>query len=179
MTKLQKIKLLQHALNEAEADPPLVEDGRWGPKSQGAFDSIVHGIESDDTVHACLASSFADVADIEAFRRCRAQGKSEKVCFKYGDNGIGYWGDDTSKGSGPSVALPPETMIETWGSVEDAHLKPVVVQANGNAVRAKVKDTMPHRANITNGAGIDLNPDACEVLSLVPPVMIRATWETI
>jgi len=36
---------------------------------------------------------------------------------------------------------------------------------------------MPEKTNITNGAGIDLNPDACAALHLQPPVLTRVTWQ--
>src|ERR1044072_293201 len=98
MTQKEKIKTLQRALNRAGAD--LKVDGAWGPLSQAAFDSIVHGKEREGTV---LASSFADPADIAAFKKCKREGHTDSYCFKYGDNGIGYWGDETSEGSGASV----------------------------------------------------------------------------
>ena len=94
--------------------------------------------------------------------------------FKFGDNCVGKWGDLTGEGSGPSCALPPED----WRPLGDAaHLAKVRVFANGRAVVCLLKDTMPKRANIKNGAGIDLNPDACKALGLHPPVMTAATWE--
>ena len=45
--------------------------------------------------------------------------------------------------------------------------------------KAMVKDKMPHRENITNGSGMDMNPDTCAALGLIPPVMINATWEAV
>ncbi len=184
MTKKEKIKLLQVACNAAGADPELKEDGIWGPLSQGEFDKIIHGIDpiDKDGVHNVIASSFADPKDIYAFMECKKKGKSDNYCFKYGDNGVGnnkLGGHNTKKGSGPSCALPPEDLIITWGSIEESAERPVLVKANGKEVIVRVRDTMPLRKNITNGAGIDLNPDACEALELKPPVLARATWEAI
>ena len=120
------------------------------------------------------ASSFADPTDVAAFRRCKAKGMSDIEAFRYGDNGIGKWGSDTTEGSGPSCALPPED----WRPLGDkAHLAKVRVFANGRDVVCLLKDTMPARKNIKNGAGIDLNPDACEALGLRIPVMVAASWE--
>lgn len=170
MTKIQKIKSIQKTL-EVKAD------GAWGPISQGAFDLLIHGASEDGFANRAVASSFADAADVAAFKKCKREGHTDDYCFKYGDNGVGKWGDETSEGSGASVALPPETMEETWGSEDDAHNKSVKIDWNGKVITAKVKDTMPHRKNITNGAGIDLNPDALSALGLVPPVLVHVTWE--
>jgi hypothetical protein len=144
-------------------------DGIWGPKSQAAFDALVRG----ETIHQVKASSFADPADIRAFKRCKAQGKSDQECFRIGDNGIGKWGDDTTEGSGPSVALPPDD----WEKITNPRKAKVIVKANGREVLCELKDTMPRKKNIKNGAGIDLNPDACEALGLTPPIMVNATWQ--
>jgi hypothetical protein len=131
-----------------------------------------------------LASSFADPADVVRFRRCKERGGSDQDCFKVGDNGEGWWGDDTTNWE-PQCALPPETMIDEWGSVDAAHRKKVKVECsttdeNGNycnhSVVCFVTDRMPHLAHITNGARIDLNPAACAALGLEPPVMHRVIW---
>lgn len=126
--------------------------------------------------HHVKASSFADPADIRAFKKCKDRGRSDQECFKVGDNGIGCWGDSTAEGTGPSCALPPEDMIEKWGSVKAARRKLVNVSGNGKMVTCVLKDRMPRRANIRNGAGIDLNSDAVRALGLEPPIMIRAIW---
>lgn len=127
-------------------------------------------------IHQGKASSFADPSDINAFRRCKALGKSDQECFKVGDNGIGCYGDEVSEGSGPSCALPPEDSEERWGSVAKAKHKPVKVSANGKTVICILKDRMPHKKNIKNGAIIDLNPDAARALGLKPPFMVTASW---
>lgn len=123
-------------------------------------------------VHQVKASSFADPADVNAFRRCKAQGKSDQECFKIGDNGIGKWGDDCTS-SVPMCALPPED----WQYLSHPRLSQVLVKANGKQVVCLLGDTMPHKANIKNGAGIDLSPAAVAALGLNPPIMVPATWE--
>lgn len=128
-------------------------------------------------VHQGKASSFADPADIKAFRRCKARGKSDQECFKVGDNGIGCYGDDVTEGSGPSCALPPEDSEERWGSVAKARHKPVEVTIGDKTVTCILKDRMPHKAHIRNGAIIDLNPDAVRALGMEPPVMVTASWK--
>lgn len=125
--------------------------------------------------HHVLASSFADPADVAAFRRCKERGGSDEECFKHGDNGIGAWGDDTTAPI-PMCALPPEDLQEKWGSIDAARRKKVYVSANGRDVLLLVGDRMPHREHIKNGAGIDLNPAACAALNLRPPVMHPAIW---
>lgn len=128
------------------------------------------------TRHEVKATSFADVGDVAAFRRCKAKGGSDKQCFRVGDNGVGYWGDDTTLGLW--VALPPEVMVETWGSVVNARHKPVAIQCatTGKECIAQVGDTMPHLENITNGARMDLSPQTCAALGLFPPVSVIVVW---
>ena len=133
--------------------------------------------DKNEIIHAVRASSFADPADVRRFRFCKSQGKSDKECFKVGDNGVGCWGDDCSQGSGPSCALPPDDMIERWGSVDAAKHKPVRVVANDCEILCVLKDRMPWKRNIHNHAGIDLNPDAVAALGLRPPLMISASWQ--
>jgi hypothetical protein len=131
--------------------------------------------ENEPVLHQVMASSFADPADVAAFNKCKAQGNSDQFCFKVGDNGIGFMGDDCTT-STPMCALPFEDWMEQWGSKKDARLKPVVVTANGHTIVCLLGDTMPMRANIRNGAGIDLSPAAVKAIGLSPPIMIPATW---
>jgi hypothetical protein len=148
----------------------VTADGIWGPKSQAALD---HAINQDDQGwHSVKASSFADPADVRAFKRCKLNGGSDQECFKLGDNAVGAWGDSTEEGTGPSVALPPED----WQPFPDHRFKKVEVRYGDKTVIALLKDTMPHKANIKNGAGIDMNPDTCAALGLTPPVMVKASW---
>ncbi len=126
--------------------------------------------------HEVIATSFADPHDIERFRRCKDAGNSNEECFKVGDNGIGLWGDDCSEKAGPICALPPDDMVEKWGSINAAKHKPVQVNRGDLGVICTLKDRMPWKKNIKNGAGIDLNPDACNALGLKPPVLEQVVW---
>jgi hypothetical protein len=130
-------------------------------------------------IRSVKASSFADPVDVRAFKRCKERGGSDNDCFKVGDNGIGAWGDDTSEGSGPSVAIPPEHLDEQFGNWRAAHLKKLEVTRNDKSVIALIKDRMPHIANIHNGARLDMNPDTCEALGLKPPVMTEVSYRFI
>jgi hypothetical protein len=163
-------------------------DGVLGPQSMAAFNAlasadpasqwppspVVANPAPSGEVHSVIASSFADPADYRAWVACKAEGKSDKECYLVGDNCVGKWGDSTQEGTGPSCALPPEDW-ESFGS--SAHLKKVLVQGNGKSVVCELKDTMPHKANITNGAGIDLNPDSVAALGWTPPIMNRVSWQ--
>ena len=122
---------------------------------------------------SCYASSFADPADIRAFRSCKEKGGSDQACFQVGDNGIGFWGDDVAAGSGPACALPPEIIDELGLS----RGYPIEVCHGDAYTIALLKDHMPHIRNLANAARIDLNPDACAELGLVPPVMTQVTYE--
>jgi hypothetical protein len=173
MTAAQARREIQHILHVAE-------DGAFGPRTQAAYDllSVADGewpqVSAPGGVHHVKASSFADPADVRAFEKCKAQGNSDQFCFDKGDNGIGKWGDNTKAGSGPSVALPPEDWQQFGGT---ARRKKVLVTCGGKSVVAELRDTMPHKANIENGAGMDMNPDTCNALGLRPPVMVDATWQ--
>jgi len=130
------------------------------------------------------ASSFADPADVRAFKKWKQiyldQGKTdaqaEKLAFAKGDNGVGCFGDFTAQDKIPMCALPPDDMIDKWGSVAKAKHKGVSVSANGKQVICQLADRMPWKKNIKNGAGIDLNPAAAKALGLTPPFMVPATW---
>lgn len=124
-----------------------------------------------------MASSFADMADLEAFKRCKKDGHSDKYCFQFGDNGMGAWGDFTATEKVAMCALPPEDWRGRWGSALAAHWRKVIVIHEGRAVICRLADTMPHKVNIKNGCGIDLNPGAAKALGLKPPFKVPVTWE--
>lgn len=149
-------------------------DGVWGPKTQAAFDLAV-----SQGYRIGLASSFADPADVASFRRCKAAGGSDQECFKTGDNGVGAWGDDCSEGSGISCAIPPDDMIALFGSIDAAHMQTISVETIGHQGYAVIKDRMPWKRHITNGAVIDCNPDLVEALGEKPPMMIAAKWRKV
>jgi hypothetical protein len=133
----------------------------------------------NQTRHKVKATSFADPADIHAFQRCKERGGTDKECFAKGDNGIGLWDQSCAEGTGPCCALPPEDYIEQWGSINVAKNKLVLVERLGKSVICDCRDRMPYRKFITNGAGIDLNPDACKALGLRPPASATVTWRWI
>lgn len=177
MNPLESIKACQTALGE------LVIDGLWGPKSAARLAVIVaeaaeqQPAAADGVPHNVIGSSFADPGDVAAFRTCKAHGNSDQFCFGKGDNGIGKWGDDTTADR-PQCALPPE-IWKPFGLA--AHNKIVKVTRTNSAgetftVYCRLTDTMPHLADIKNGAGIDMNPAAWKALGQTPPVMLPVTW---
>lgn len=164
------------------------EDGLIGPKTLQEFTVLsslpadapwpAESTNPDDSGwHSVKASSFADPADVAAFRKCKTEGGSDSYCFGRGDNGVGFTGLDCSQGSGPACALPPEDWMAKWGSAANAAGKKVRVRILGKEQILTLKDTMPHKANIKNGAGIDLSPDAVTAFGLIPPLMIEAEWQ--
>jgi len=184
MTDRDKIKAIQEILG-------VESDGIIGFHTRTAFRALdflsaisSHPDDKNDHSdhagspewHLGKASSFADPADVAAFDRCKGRGGTDQECFKVGDNGIGCWGDLCTQGRGPSCALPPDDMIDRWGSVNAAKHKLVEVAANGVKVTCVLRDRMPYKKNITNGAVIDLSPDAVTSLGMTPPVMISASW---
>lgn len=126
--------------------------------------------------NSTLASSFADLADVEAFARCKSGGHSDEFCFKFGDNGIGAWGDFTADERTPMCALPPEDWLARWGTKAAARGRRVIVIHEGKAVIGELRDTMPHKANIHNGCGIDLNPGFAKAFGLKPPFKVPVVW---
>jgi len=151
--------------------------------------------ENKNPWNAVKASSFADLADLKAFERCRAGGGSENYCFGFGDNGIGFsavpvendntWVPTENDGDGRiscateevcACALPPEVWQAKWGGVKAAAGKRLQVRYKGKIVDGILGDTMPHIANIKNGARIDLNPGFAKALGVRPPFLINVEW---
>ena len=125
-----------------------------------------------------VASSFADPKDVAAYKTAIRQGKSEAEALKVGDNGIGKWGDNTARDDVPMCALPPEDWSAKWGHGSIARGKKVAVTFNGKTVIGELRDTMPHKAHIKNGAGIDLNPGFARAFGLTPPFILHGVkWE--
>ena len=153
----------------------VMDDGFWGPKSQsalntelggggGAAGSSAGGIKAE-------ASSFADPADVIAFKKCKAQGKTDKQCFAVGDNGIGKFGANTAQETTPMVAVHPSDAIAKWGTMLAAAHRQVRVTVGSKSVIAAVEDQLgvPGR--------IDLNPAAAKELGLKPPFLVKCVWE--
>jgi hypothetical protein len=119
-----------------------------------------------------IASSFADPADLAAYKKAIAQGKTEKEALAVGDNCIGFWGDNTARVDAPMCALPREDWMVKWGAGSNARGKKVAVSFNGRTIIGELRDTMPSKANIRNGAGIDLNPGFAKAFGLTPPFLL-------
>lgn len=155
----------------------VTPDGKFGPRSLAALDALIQS-PPDGTAHSVLASTFADPGDVAAFRKAKAEGMSDEEAFKLGDNAIGKWGDRTDADV-PMCALPPED----WEPFADTARGKLVAVSRGanfatevNFVVCQLRDTMPHRANIENGAGIDLNPAAAKALGITPPALVQVSW---
>lgn len=159
MSNIDKIKAIQEIL-EVEAD------GIIGPITRAAFESLGRG--ASDWVNA-KASSFADPADIAAYVRCRAKGRTKAQCLKVGDNGEGYWGDNTTAPD-PQCALNKTHIVKKWGSMAKGKHKLVDVQIDGQIVTCKLTDTGAPQTRI------DLNPGAVAEFGLEPPILVKAKW---
>lgn len=141
----------------------VADDGVWGPTSQGALNKELGGGDG----FSATASSFADPADVVAFKRCKAQGKTDNECFKVGDNGVGQFGKITAQTHTPMVAIHESDMKARWGSVNAAAHRAVIVTANGKTVQATVEDRLGVAGRI------DLNPAAAKELGLTPPFLVK------
>ncbi len=127
------------------------------------------------TTHTGNASSFADPADVAAYKRAKAEGWSDQQAFRVGDNAIGFWGDSTAEGTGASCAVTPDAMRAQWGTMALAKHKLVHVTIGTKSIMCTVKDTLPHvpKHNVV----IDLNPDAVRALGFEPPLMMPVSWQ--
>lgn len=123
----------------------------------------------------CLASDFASLA---AYQRAKKRGLSDREAFAVGDNGRGCWGDLTAQDHTPMCALPPDEMIEWFGSIAKAkHARvKVVLPKTKQCVVCILADRMPWKKNIKNACGIDLNPAALRALGLKSPVKTEVEW---
>jgi hypothetical protein len=109
-----------------------------------------------------LATSFADPADLRAYNRALREGKTPAQALEVGDNGLGAWGNPTTTGTGPCVALA--TRVEGFRP----H-RMVRIFYGEKHVDAEVRDIGP-------AGRIDMNPDCCEELGLTPPVKVMVDW---
>jgi hypothetical protein len=176
----------QAALNKeigktgGEGNPTLVRiqkllgidaDGFWGRVSQEALNNERDGGGAAASTSAggfrAEASSFADPADVRAFERCKAQGKTDQQCFRVGDNGIGQFGKITAQDHTAMVAIHKDDMIARWGSVNAAAHRTVTVTIGGRTIHAAVEDRLGVAGRI------DLNPAAAAQLGLTPPFLVR------
>lgn len=144
------------------------QDGRWGIVSQTAFNIALTEISA---YFSCKASSFADPADVHAFVKCKATGKSDKVCFAVGDNGIGEFGKITAQEHTPMIAAHRDIMIARWGSVFASAHRAVEIKVNGATFQATVED------RISAPGRIDLNPACAKLAGLQPPFVVPCVWK--
>lgn len=145
-------------------------DGVWGPGSQAALQCLIEVPSHDDWIH-CEASSFADPADIEQFRRCKQTGKSDVACFAKGDNGIGQFGKVTAQEHTPMVAIHRTFMVQRWGSVlASAHRGVELSIDNGPVIQCTCED------RISAPGRIDCNPAVLRISGRKAPLKAKAKW---
>lgn len=147
----------------------LFVDGEWGLKSQSKLNALIVYLNSDVWID-CEASSFADTADLAAFKRCKLTGKSDVKCFAVGDNGVGQFGKVTAQDHTPMVAIHRTFMVKRWGSVLAAAHRPVYLSINGVTISATCED------RISAPGRIDCNPAVLRLLNLKAPLKIAAKW---
>lgn len=196
MTKLQKVQeilgvkaddiwgpksqgALQHEIEEtvdkndkieqiqAEIGAPV--DGQWTMEDQEAFNAI----KSDGTWRKTKFTSFADPADVVAFKKCKREtGRSDIFCFGRGDNGIGQFGKITAQEHTAMVAIHGDEMERMWGSRQGAAHRPVEIKLPGTdlIVEATCED------RISAEGKVDLNPGAFTRLGLKAGFTVPGLW---
>lgn len=173
------IELLQRAC-QAEGYYAGKIDSLRGPLTDAAVSKLMDAWEAvppvvvvpsaDDDWRSCEASSFADPADLRAFDRCKATGKTDLQCFAVGDNGIGQWGAKTAQEHTPMVAIHKTDLVARWGSVDAGAHRRVEIECKGRMVTAAVED------RISAPGRIDLNPATAKALGLRPPFVVPVRW---
>lgn len=131
------------------------------------------------------ASSYGDAKDMAVYQRELAKLLSEGIprknaearARKVGDPGVGWCDNILSNPSEPWIALPREDWQAKFKTKAKAHKAKVAVTIKGKTVICWLGDTMPSKANITNGAVIDLAPGAQAAFGLKPPFMVNASWQ--
>lgn len=164
---MNRIERIQEILKEQV--PEIVIDGIWGKKSQAALERVVN----TPVTGRYKASSFADPADVAAFKKCKAKGKTDKQCFAVGDNGIGQFGANTAQEHTPMCALHGDDMKRLYGSIAKAAHQKVRVTVGGKSVACAIEDRM------SSVNRIDLNPAAAKALGLNPPFLVACEWEPV
>ena len=131
-----------------------------------------------------FATSYADTKDMAAYqaalvlglRMGLSQAKAQEAARKVGDPGIGWMDNVLSDPNTAWVAVPYEMWHDRWGTKKNAHLRKLWVTINGKTVLCTLGDTMPHLANITNGAVVDLAPGAQRAFGLKAPFKVECSW---
>lgn len=92
--------------------------------------------------------SVATRQDLARFAKCVSKGESAAKCLAVGDNGVGYWGDDTWKTKGPAICALPAAV-----AVHNKKVRVTLSIGHGKPFVCICRDRAP--------AGIiDLNPAA-------------------
>lgn len=172
MTTSDQIKAVQRHYG-------LQDDGIAGPKTWDAIYQATVTPISDPRIVTGLASSFADPADVAAFRRCKANRGTDQECFKKGDNGIGCWGDDVTNETIPFVAITPDDMTQFWGSVDAAKHQRISLIVGTQIHECMIGDRMPAKRNVKNGAVVDLAPGAQKLFGLKAPFLKDCSWRPV
>jgi len=143
------------------------DDGFWGPKSQQALNDELKeaggGGGGNGPFEARGIQASRDPKDVEDFKKCKAQGKTDKQCFAVGDNGIGSLAKLTAQTTTPMVAIHPSDAKKRWGSMDCCGAP------SGAGDRRQQRSVVASVEDQLGVAGrIDLNPAAAKELGLNP-----------
>ena len=165
-----KTLLLQEAL-EARFLYRGSIDNWFGPKTEAAYIEFLRS-QNAKTIGG-LASTFADPDDLAAFKRCKALGKTDHECFQIGDNGLGYWSDDTTTEDVAMAAFAQSTLKDRFGDDWKTKARHAKVRVT---YKDRVCDCILGDCGAPEGR-IDLNPGACKKLGIQPGDLVSASWE--
>ena len=128
-------------------------------------------------MNSTIATSFADPADIARYLTAKAAGKTEEQALAVGDNGIGYWGDNTKKGSGARSSLPAHVITGRWGSMQNGKGRLIRVFYKGGWLDTILSDEGPGPKEEAEGHGLDLNFDAWAAFGVSVPAEEPVQWD--
>lgn len=168
-SQLALIRATYKTKTEIQGILGVTQDGMWGPVSQAALNEATGGAQAQGWRDTKF-TSFADPADVVAFKKCKTTGKTDVQCFAVGDNGIGQFGKITAQEHTPMVAIHGEEMEARWGSRAAAAHRPVELEYQGKIIQATCEDRISARGKV------DLNPACAKMLGLKPPFVVNGRW---
>lgn len=124
-----------------------------------------------------IATSFADPKDLLRYQEAKSEGKTEQQALAVGDNGIGFWGDNTKQGSGARSSLPESDIVKRWGTMSAGRGRLIRVWLGNKWQDTILSDLGPGKKEVEEGHGLDLNYDAWAYFGIRVPAEEKVEWD--